>query len=110
MPRVAVPVTQSSRAGTVLPAATTGDATNNHSVANDGRVILMVKNTNATSTARSVTSRTVRSVDGLTAPTRVESIPAGETQLFGPFDPNDYGTTLQVDVDHAELVINAIRI
>lgn len=110
MPRVDVPVTQSSRAGTVLPAATTGDATNNHSVANDGRVILMVKNTNATSTARSITFYTVRSIDGLTAPTRVESIPAGETQLFGPFDPNDYGTVLQIDVAHAELVLNAIRV
>ena len=110
MARVAVPVTQASRAGTALPAATTGDATNNHSVANDGRVILMVKNTNASSTARSITFYTTVAVDGLTAPTRVESIPAGETQLFGPFDPNTYGSTMNVDVAHAELVLNAIRV
>lgn len=107
MPRAAVSVTQSTRAGTVLPAATAGDATNNHSVANDGRVILMVNNTGAT--AHDVTFLTVRSVDGLTAPTRVESIPAGETQLFGTFDPTDYGTTLEFDVASAELTINAIR-
>lgn len=108
MPRVAVPVTQSSRAGTVLPAATTGDATNNHSVANDGRVILLVENTGASS--RNITFYTTVSVDGLTAPTRVEAVPAGETQLFGPFPVNDYGSTLNVDVAHAELVLNAIRI
>lgn len=110
MARVAVPVTQSSRAGTVLPAATTGDATNNHSVANDGRVILMVKNTNASSTARSITFLLTATVDGLAVTSRVESVPAGETQLFGPFDPNSYGSTLNVDVAHAELVLNAIRI
>ncbi|MEU2484089.1 hypothetical protein ABZ593_05675 [Streptomyces sp. NPDC012617] len=108
MPRVAVPVTQSSRAGTVLPAATTGDAVNNHSVANDGRVILIVKNTGASS--RDITFLTTVSVDGLTAPSRIESVPAGETQLFGPFPVNDYGSTLKVDVAHAELTINAIRI
>lgn len=108
MPRVAVPVTQSSRAGTVLPAATTGDATNNHSVVNDGRVILMVKNTGATS--RNITFALTTTVDGLAVTSRVEAIPAGETQLFGPFDPNSYGSTLNVDVAHAELVLNAIRV
>lgn len=108
MPRVAVPVTQSTRAGAVLPAATTGDATNNHSVANDGRVTLLVKNTGASS--RNITFLTRVSVDGLAAPSRVEAVPAGETQLFGPFPVNDYGSTLQVDVAHAELTINAIRI
>lgn len=109
MPRVAVPVTQSSRAGTVLPTPTTGDATNNHSVANDGRVILMVKNTGAT-VSRNITFALTSTVDGLSVTARVESIPLGETQLFGPFDPNQYGTTLNVDVAHAELVLNAIRV
>lgn len=108
MPRVALTVTQSTRAGTVLPAATAGDAVNNHSVANDGRVILIVNNTGASS--RNITFYTTVSVDGLTAPTRIESIPAGESQVFGPWPPNDYGTTLQVDVAHAELTINAVRV
>jgi hypothetical protein len=110
MARAAIAATQATRAGTVLPAATTGNATDNHSVQNDGRVILIVKNTNASSTARSITSYAARSVDGLTAPTRIESIPAGETQVFGPFPPTDYGTTLLVDVAHAELTINVVRV
>lgn len=108
MPRIAVPVTQSSRAGTVLPAATTGDATNNHSVANDGRTILEVNNTGASS--RNITFILTATVDGLAVTSRVEAIPAGETQLFGPFDPNTYGTTLNFDVAHAELTMNAIRV
>ncbi|GHH57847.1 hypothetical protein [Streptomyces candidus] len=108
MPRTAITPTQASRAGTVLPAATAGDAVNGHQVANDGRIALIVKNTGASS--RDITFLTTRSVDGLTAPTRVESVPAGETQVFGPFDANDYGTTLAFDVAHAELTINVVRI
>ena len=77
-------------------------------MANDGRVTLIVKNTGASS--RDITFLTTVSVDGLTAPSRIESVPAGETQLFGPFPVNDYGSTLKVDVAHAELTINAIRI
>ncbi|MFK8844692.1 hypothetical protein [Streptomyces sp. Ac-502] len=108
MARTAITPTQATRAGTVLPAPTTGDATNGHSVQNDGRVILIVKNTGASS--RNITFLTARSIDGLTAPTRVEAIPAGETQVFGPFDANDYGTGLAFDVTHAELTINAVRV
>jgi hypothetical protein len=108
MPRVAVPVTTFTRAGVVLPAVTTGDATNNHSVANDGRVGIIAKNTGATS--RNVTFYTVKQVDGLTAATRVEAIPAGEEQGFGPFDPTVYGTSLNIDVAHAEVTLRAIRI
>jgi len=108
--RTSIAPVQASRAGTVLPAATAGDAVNGNQIANDGRVILIVKNTNGASTARTITFQTARSVDGLTAPTRQESIPAGETQVFGPFDPNDYGTTLAFNVDNAELTVQAIRV
>ncbi|MEU7149198.1 hypothetical protein AB0B15_14350 [Streptomyces sp. NPDC045456] len=108
MARTVIAPTQATRAGTVLPAATAGDATNGHSVPNDARVILIVKNTGASS--RNITFLTARTIDGLTAPTRVEAIPAGETQIFGPFDPNDYGSSLAFDVTHAELTINVVRI
>lgn len=108
MPRTDLTATQASRAGTVLPAASAGDAVNGNAVANDGRVVLIVKNTGASS--RNITFQTARSIDGLTAPTRVEAVPAGETQVFGPFPGNDYGTTLAFDVAHAELTINVIRV
>lgn len=110
MPRTSLTAVQASRAGTVLPAATAGDATNGNSIANDGRTVFIVTNTNGTSTSRTITFATVRSVDGLTAPIRSETIPAGETQVFGPFPPTDYGNTLAINVDNAELTIQAIRV
>lgn len=110
MPRTNINAVQASRSGTVLPAATAGDAVNGNSTANDGRVVLIVRNTNGASTARTITFQTTVSVDGLTAPVRSESIPAGETQIFGPFSPNDYGTTLAYNVDNAELTIQALRV
>lgn len=110
MPRTTLTAVQASRAGTVLPTATAGDVTNGNQIANDGRVILIAKNTNAASTARTVTFQTARSIDGLTHPTRQESIPAGETQVFGPFPPNDYGDTLAFDVSNAEVTLNVIRV
>lgn len=108
MPRTNIATTQASRAGTVLPAASAGDVVNGNSTPNDGRVVLVVKNTGASS--RTITFPTTVSVDGLTAPVRSESIPAGETQVFGPFSPNEYGTVLAYNVDNAELTINAIRV
>jgi hypothetical protein len=41
---------------------------------------------------------------------RSESIPAGETQVFGPFPPTQYGTMLGFNVDNAELTVQAIRV
>jgi hypothetical protein len=108
MPRTALAAVQASRAGTVLPAAAAGDVTNGNQVANDGRVVLIVKNTGASS--RNITFQTARTVDGLTAPTRVEAIPAGETQVFGPFSPNDYGDVLAFDVSNAELTVQVLRV
>lgn len=110
MPRTAFTAAQASRAGTTLPAPTAGDVTNGNSIANDGRTILIVKNTNAASTSRTITFATVRSVDGLVAPTRSETLAAGETQVFGPFPATDYGSTLAINVDNAELTIQAIRV
>lgn len=110
MPRTNIAATQASRSGAVLPAPTAGDAVNGNSTANDGRVVLIVKNTNGASTARTITFATTVSVDGLTAPVRSESVPAGETQVFGPFPPNDYGTTLAYNVDNAELTVQALRV
>ena len=110
MPRTTLTAVQASRAGTTLPAATAGDAVNGNQINNDGRVILLVKNTNAATTTRTITFSTVVKIDGLTAPTRSEILPAGETQVFGPFPPNDYGHLLALNVDNAELTIQAVHV
>lgn len=109
MPRVAVPVTTFTRDGVALPAVTTGDATNNHSVTpNDGRVGIIAKNTGAVD--RTVTFRFSKLVDGKGIDPRVETLTAGAEQGFGPFPANDYGTTLNIDVAHAEVTLRAIRL
>ncbi|PWG13902.1 hypothetical protein DF268_08515 [Streptomyces sp. V2] len=110
MPRTALTPVQATRAGTVLPAAVAGDVANGNSVANDGRVVLVVKNTNASSTARTVTFAFTKTVDGQAVTARAETIPAGETQVFGPFPPTDYGTSLAVNADNAELTVQVIRV
>jgi hypothetical protein len=106
--RVAIPVTTSDRAGVVLPAATPGDATNFNSVVNSGSTLLIVKNTGVTS--RTLTVRLDRTVDGFAPAPRTKSVAAGTTQVFGPFAVADYGPILHVDVDNAELTIQALRI
>ncbi|MFD5573698.1 hypothetical protein [Streptomyces cadmiisoli] len=108
MPRVAISVTQATRAGVTLT-PTTGDPVNNHTVANDGRIAVIVENTGST-VARTVTFRIARKVDGFTVAPRTESLVAAERQIFGPFDVQEYGGQLQIDVDNAELKLTPIRI
>lgn len=108
MPRVAIPVTAIVRAGLTPPAETNGDATNQHELANNGRVIILARNSGAG--ARTITFRVAKIVDGLTAPTRVVSIPAAASRYFGPFPVDDYGVLMQIDVEHAEVKLTALSI
>ncbi|MEU1254765.1 hypothetical protein ABZ445_15945 [Streptomyces chartreusis] len=108
MPRAAIAVTQADRAGVTLT-PTTGDPVNNHTVANDGRTGVIVENSGST-VARTVTFKITRKVDGYAVTPRTESIPVGQRQLFGPFDVQEYGGQLQIDVDNAELKLTPIRI
>ena len=108
MPRIDVPVTAPTRSGVALPAPTVGDPANNHST-NSGTTYLLVENTGST-VSRTVTFLVARTVDGLAVTSRAEAIAVGATQIFGPFSVNDYGSTLNVDVDHAELTLRAIRV
>lgn len=110
MPRVNIPVTASSKGGTVEPAATVGDPVNNHVVDNDGKTMLRVTNTNAAATARTLTLRIAKTVEGQSVAPIAEPIPAGQTQLFGPYDPAVYGNPMQLDVDNAELKLNAYKL
>lgn len=110
MPRVNVPVTEITRAGVANATEVDGDATNNHQVVNDGRVFVEARNSNATSTARTVTVHVERTVDGQAVASRTNSIAAGATERMGPWPVADYGNLLLVDVDHAELKLSAYRL
>ena len=107
MPRINVPVTTITRDGVAKATATTGDATNNHSVANNGHTVLEVENTGVTS--RILTVHVDRSVDGQAVASRTYSIGAGAIRQIGPFDIPTYSTLLLVDVAHAELKLLAYR-
>lgn len=109
MARTNVPVTEITRAGVAPANPITGDPTNNHAVANDGHVVLLIANTGAT-VARTATVRVTRTVDGQTPASRTYSIAQSTSRYIGPWPTGDYGTTLQVDVDNAELKLSAYRI
>lgn len=109
MARTTIARVQASRAGTTVPAAVAADVANGNQVDWDERTVLFIKNTNASSTARTVTFTPRKLVDGQVGTVRTESIPAGETQLFGAYDFGDYGTPLQFSGDNAELTILALR-
>jgi hypothetical protein len=109
MPRTAISVLAATREGTTVT-RTVGDPVNNHSIdGNDGRLGVLVKNTGST-VARTITFRLSKTVDGFSVAPRTETLAAGAEQLFGPFDPSEYGGRLLIDVDNAELTIAPVRV
>jgi len=108
MPRVALTLNDVSRGGLVVPAETNGDATNNHTVTNDGKVFVLVRNSGAG--ARTVTFVTPGTVDAQAVADRAVSMTAGQSRYFGPFPPTDYGDPLSIDVDNAELKLTAFHL
>lgn len=106
MPRVDIPVTQITRSGVAPATEVNGDATNNHSFANDGTVWLEVRNSGST-VARTVSARFANTVDGQTTTARTWSVPTSASRRIGPFPVRYYGDTVQIDVDNAELKLAA---
>lgn len=109
MPRVNLPHTNISRTGIAPGAEVNGDPANNHSTANDGRVVLLVRNS-GTTVNRVVTFPISKTVDGQAVASRTVSIPQSTSRYIGPFPPGDYGDTLNVDVDNAELKLTAYHL
>lgn len=109
MPRVSVPVTQITRAGVAAPAEVNGDPVNNHTVPNNGKMLLLVRNSGST-VARTVTLRLPGLTDGQAVTPRTVSVPLSTSRYIGPFPTGDYGSALQVDVDNAELKLIALAI
>ncbi|MET9550545.1 hypothetical protein ABZY36_35370 [Streptomyces sp. NPDC006627] len=109
MPRVPVPVTQITRAGVTPPTEVNGDATNHHVVQNNGRVILLVRNSGST-VSRTVTLRIPNIIDGQGVTPKTVSIAQSTSKYIGPFPTDSYGSSLQVDVDNAELKLLAFGI
>lgn len=109
MPRTNVPVTQITRAGVAAPAEITGDPVNNHVVSNNGRVVLLVRNSGST-VARTLTLRLPGTTDGQSITPKTVSLAQSTSRYIGPFPTGDYGSQLQIDVDNAELKLLAFGI
>lgn len=106
MARAVIPVTTSTNKGALLVAEQNGDAVNFHQLANSGREKLHVRNSGAVS--RTVTFKFAKQVQGQAVTDQTKAIPAGETWVFGPFPTEDYGTTMLINVDNAELKLRAV--
>lgn len=112
MPRTDLPLTDLSRAGVAPGAEVNGDVTNNHEFSNNGRVFLLVRNSDA-SVARTVTIVTPGTVDGQAVADIAISVPATVSRYIGPFPEGIYnvaGGVVQVNVDHANLRLTAYRL
>lgn len=110
MARVNLPHTEITRAGVAAGAEVTGDSTNHHSTANDGRVFLLVRNGNGAATARTVTLIVPGTIDGQSVASRTVSIAAGASRYIGPFPKATYGGTVNVNVEHSDLKLTAYHI
>lgn len=86
MARTALSVQQISRDG--LTPTYTSATTDGHSVVNDGRVFIHVKNNGASPIT--VTVQTPGAVDGLAIADRQVTVSNGSEKMIGPFLPNVY--------------------
>lgn len=109
MPRVNLPHTNISRAGTADGVEVNGDATNFHSTANDGRVWIEIRNADAGG-PHTATVHIKDVVDGQTVAPKTYSIAASTKRRIGPWPPGAYGSVLDVDVDSAELKLTAYHL
>lgn len=107
MARVHITSTTPDADGTLMPAATPGDATNDHTLTNTGKTIFMITNSGASSRVAEVVI--TRTVQGQTPPVLPRTLAAGERWIFGKLAVADFGRLLQFNVNHAELVIDVIE-
>ena len=82
-------------------------------VANNGRVFIDLRNTNAA--ARNITIATPGAVDGLAVADRTVNIAIGsvtpQEKMIGPFPPEIYGSTLTLTYDAVpDLTIAALQL
>lgn len=109
MPRTPIAVTESSKAGTTLPAPTAADVANGNSIVSDGKTAVIATNANV-STPRNVTITPTATVDGLVPAVRTIPLPANTSKLLGPYELGNYGDTILISGDNADVKLQPIRI
>lgn len=86
-----------------------GNVADGMTLLNDGRTVVDVKNTNGSATAHDVGFVTARTLEGHTVTTS-DTLAAGVTGGYGPFDPGVYGSSMHITASHAELTFIARRV
>jgi predicted RNase H-like nuclease (RuvC/YqgF family) len=81
---------EASRTSPPSTAGTAADTTNNNTFLNDGHVVLIVKNTGAST--YTVTANLATTVDGQAVTGKQISVAASAEVIFGPFPIAYYGT------------------
>lgn len=109
MARTQIPVTEVDRRENAPPSPTGGDPTNGNYVANNGRVIIQLANSDTVDqTATVVLPGTV---DGQEVADRSYTVPtAGELAPLGPWPVADYSDQLQIDVSSALVTVVAYHV
>lgn len=115
MPRTAITATRINLDGVTIDPAngTAGDVANGNSVAGNNGLTLFVAAANTSAdTAYDVTFVTPGTVgsDALAIADKVEELAFGTKKAFGPFPLDVYGTTLQIDVEHAAIKLSPFYI
>lgn len=109
MPRVEIPIAAVTRDGTLMPDPIVGDTVNGHTLPNDGRVGLIVRNT-STDTTYNLTIGLTRTVDGQPVVARTVPVLPNTAKMLGTFAPGDYGTSVALDVNSVSLTLLAVRV
>lgn len=108
MAATVLPVTKLSRTPTTDPAGQAADAVNNNVVANSGRTVIRVKNSDAAS--HNITFVTPGSQDGLAlADDGPHAIAASAVEYFSGYDTPTFGAQMTIICDSALLLLTAFE-
>lgn len=99
MARTQIVYTDPAKTGTTLPSPTAADVSNGQYINNDGRVLVIAKNSGASS--RNVTVTPSATVDGLVPAARTTPIGVGVSLLMGPWEIANYSNLLAISGDNA---------
>ncbi|MEU1883426.1 hypothetical protein ABZ470_39485 [Streptosporangium sp. NPDC020072] len=109
MARTDLAAVATSRAGVDLTAGLTAATVDGHAFADNGRMLLVVKNTDTT--AKQVTFDIPVLVDGMTVTDRQVSVPANTgLMLYGPFTPVYRQANGKVHIDYSAVTGLSVKL
>jgi hypothetical protein len=108
MARVALTVTSyasapgAAKAAVAVPNEDNGDAANDHTFVNDGRTFLELRNSSGVTT-RNAEVEFTKTINGQSVTKHAYALAANAHVRLGPWETENYGTTVNVNVDHSDI-------